>query len=204
MSAGRQHSLALTASGAVWSWGWGMDGRPGHGDEVWQALPKHIVALTERVAAVSADAWHSLAVMASGAVWSWGGGLHGKLGHSDDERQLLPRRIVTLKNKVFAVSAGARHSLAVTASGEVCSWGSGGNGRLGHGDEEGQLRPKHTVALKERMVAVSAGDRHSLAVTASGTVWSWRDGQFGRLGHGDQESELLPKRIIALSLNAGT
>lgn len=31
------------------------------------------------------------------------------------------------------VAAGAKHTLALTAKGEVYSWGHGDNGRLGHG-----------------------------------------------------------------------
>ncbi len=31
------------------------------------------------------------------------------------------------------IVAGAEHSLAVTAAGDVFSWGAGANGRLGHG-----------------------------------------------------------------------
>ena len=72
-------------------------------------------------------------------------------------------------------------------------------GALGHGDRQEQLRPKHVVAFKERVVAVSAGGRHSLALTASGAVWSWGDGQRGRLGHGDEQHQLLPKSIGDLS-----
>lgn len=38
---------------------------------------------------------------------------------------------------MVAIAAGADHCLALTAGGEVYSWGSGGNGRLGHGRGRG-------------------------------------------------------------------
>ena len=38
-----------------------------------------------------------------------------------------------------------------------------------------------------RKVAVSTGGRHALALTADGKVFSWGDGEFGQLGHGDNK-----------------
>ena len=88
------HSLALTADGALWSWGWGEDGTLGHGDEQSQPLPKKVEALAERrVVAVSAGGAHSLAITADGAVLSWGEGASGQLGHGDQQDQLLPKKI---------------------------------------------------------------------------------------------------------------
>lgn len=41
--------------------------------------------------------------------------------------------------KVASLAAGAQHTLALTAHGEVYSWGSSQNGRLGHGRQAGGL-----------------------------------------------------------------
>ena len=89
------HSLALTADGAVWSWGWGAFGRLGHGDTQSQLLPKKVEAFAgQRVVAVSAAQYHSLAVTADGAVFTWGEGEHGCLGHGEElSNQLLPKKI---------------------------------------------------------------------------------------------------------------
>ena len=48
-----------------------------------------------------------------------------------------------------------------------------------------------------RVVAVSAGGDHSLAITADGAVWGWGCGREGRLGHGeDLSNQLLPKKVV--------
>merc|ERR1739841_131304 len=89
------------------------------------------------------------------------------------------------------------HGLALAADGAVWSWGGGVCGRLGHGDEQNQRRPKKVEAFAgQRVVAVSAGDDHSLAIIADGAVWSWG---YGQLGHGDVQRQLLPKKIEALA-----
>ena len=113
--------------------------------------------------------------------------------------------------RVVAVSAGASHSVAVTADGAVWSWGNGGQSRLGHGDEQNQLLPKKVEALAgRRVIAVSAGWQHSLAITADGAIWSWGGGGFAQLGHGNEQRQLLPKKIEAFagqrvnSVSAGT
>ena len=81
--------------------------------------------------------------------------------------------------------------------GAVWSWGLGGQGELGQGD---QWQPKQVEAFAgQRVVAVSAGGYHSLAITADGAVWSWGSGLLGRLGHGDEQDQLLPKAVEALA-----
>ena len=95
VSAGRNHSLALTAGGAVWSWGDGDYGQLGHGDTQRQLLPKKIEAFAgQRVVAVSAGSSQSIAITADGAVFTWGKGEDGCLGHGEDlSNQLLPKKI---------------------------------------------------------------------------------------------------------------
>jgi alpha-tubulin suppressor-like RCC1 family protein len=45
------------------------------------------------------------------------------------------------------------------------------------------------------VVFISAGYRHSAAVTDDGSLYTWGEGDFGRLGHGDSQSRFLPTRV---------
>ena len=49
------------------------------------------------------------------ALYSWGS--YGKLGHGDEEDQLLPKRVEAMQKRVCSVVADQHHSLAVTQSG---------------------------------------------------------------------------------------
>ena len=72
----------------------------------------------------------------------------GRLGRGNGwENQLLPGRIAALGEKVAAVSTEKEHSLALTVSGAVWSWGCGSYGQLGHGDEKTQQRPLRILAM---------------------------------------------------------
>ena len=98
--------------------------------------------------------------------------------------------------RVVAASAGAHDSFAITAEGGVWSWGWGHSG-LGHGGVQNQLLPEKIDAFAgQRVVAVSAGDIHSIAITADGSIWSWDEGFFGQLGHGNEQNQLLPKNWL--------
>ena len=125
----------------------------------------------------------------------------GLLGHGEGVTQLnTPTRLPSPLGgeRAVSVSAGPAHCLALTADGAVWSWGYGGEGQLGHGDQQNQLLPTEVEALAgQRVVAVSAGGAHSLALTADGAVWSWGFGFFGPLGHGDAQDQLLPKKVDA-------
>ena len=155
----------------------------------------------QRTVAVEAGYFHSLALTADGALWSWGEGENGILGHGDGQEQLLlPKKVEAFAGqRVVAVSAGYAHSLATTADGAVWSWGRGACGRLGHGDEQDQLLPRKVEALAgQRTVAVEAGYFHSLAITADGAFFTWGKGEHGCLGHGeDMSNQVLPKKVEA-------
>ena len=146
---------------------------------------------------MSAGVYHSLALTADGAVWSWGGGASGKLGHGDEQERLLPNKIEAFADqRVVAVSAGGEHSLALTADGSVWSWGAGSHGQLGHGDTQGQWQPKKVETLAgQSNIAVSAGGDHNIALTADGAIFTWGEGYAGRLGHGNHLYQQLPKKV---------
>lgn len=79
---------------------------------------------------------------------------------------------------------------------KVLSWGEGEDGRLGHGDKKCLLKPKLIATLESsRIVAIAAGSAHSAAITASGHLYTWGFGEYGRLGHGDHVSQLSPKMV---------
>ena len=66
-----------------------------------------------------------------------GRGLYLQLGHGNDDDALLPTRVGVGggKSRVVAVSTNSDYSAAVTAEGQLFTWGGGRLlGRLGHGD----------------------------------------------------------------------
>ena len=133
VSAGYEHSLVVSTAGRLYSFGCGMCGQLGHGDDASQFAPRLVKALQGvRVSAVAAGEDHSLA-LSEGRVYSFGSGHHGKLGHGNTAAQLTPRVIEGLQDvRVRSIAAGCTTSLAVATDGEAYGWGRGmsGNGML--------------------------------------------------------------------------
>lgn len=135
-----------------------------------------------------------------------GVGNRGQLGHNERVDVRIPKEIVGLGSKIVQVSAGGglvrvAHTLLLTNTGRVLSFGTGQYGALGHGFSAAKqlpdvLQPTPIQALRHVTVTnVSAGELHSACVTSDGDVYTWGDGFCGQLGHGDKRPQLVPKQI---------
>lgn len=51
---------------------------------------------------------------------------------------------------------------------------------------------------QKRIIDISCGENHTLAVTEAREIYSWGAGQFGQLGHGDLLRQNLPNKIVTL------
>lgn len=196
--------------GDVFTWGTGKDGQLGHSEEK-VLTPQKVHVLPEAVAHVALGATTSAAVGESGALYTWGTCEYGSLGHGPDVTVCARPALVTALRGIpmAAVSVGEHHMAALSADGEVFTWGWGGSllggpGALGHGSRTTQYYPALVEALADGghvVTQVSAGGRHTLALTADGTVMGWGKGEYGRLGNGKRK-QLLPEPCDLL-LDAG-
>jgi hypothetical protein len=117
LSVAAEHSpcLAVTESGEVFSWGWDCFGQCGHGSSNSHGLlPRRVEALTGVGArSASAGRLHSLVVTEKGALYSFGGGFNGQLGHGSNDHERSPKMVDALRNVRIAVTAASGdHSLA--------------------------------------------------------------------------------------------
>lgn len=83
-----------------------------------------------------------------------------------------------------------------------------GEGRAGHGDCHSACprncdKPRLIEALKSRRIRdIACGSSHSAALTSSGELYTWGLGEYGRLGHGDNATQLKPKMVITRAHSA--
>ncbi|MDR2100676.1 MAG: hypothetical protein LBP40_07625, partial [Campylobacteraceae bacterium] len=112
--------------------------------------------------------------------------------------------------KIVAVSAGNAHSLAISDNGTVYATGYNLYGRLGDGTTTQRTSFVPITSLSGvKIVAVSAGNAHSLAISDNGTVYATGYNYYGRLGLGlsntanvytfTEVSSLNDKNITAIS-----
>ena len=117
-----------------------------------------------------------------------------ELGHGGEGTELVPRLVEALAWKeVIGTAAGARHTAIWTEVGLLITFGNGGPGRLGHGEEAGESVPKPVEALAGKtmtMIGASAGFSQTVVWAEAGELFSFGHGDFGRLGHGGQSRSL--------------
>lgn len=195
------HTLALDDRGRVYSWGRGDEGQLGHGAFEAVPHPRRIARLPTSVVAVGAGRTHSLALDADGAVYSWGCGDDGALGHGDRRRQLAPRAVEFFRTRpAAAVSCGSRHNAVVTADGALVTWGWAAYGQCGASAGGDGLRPAEVPLPGDggaECVLAACGYRHTLCATrhASGdAIWAFGWNAYGQCG-GSTCSAAAPRRV---------
>jgi hypothetical protein len=201
VSAGANHSLALTGDGRVWAWGYNALGRLGDGTTTSRLAPVQVPFATNVVRMV-AGYDHSLAVTTDGSLWAWGLNTWGQRGDGGTLTHTLATR-VPLAPGTLAVAAGKGSSLAAVLdrAGEVTllAWGLNGSGELGDGTAISQPSPTRVSGLANPF-ALSAGEQHSLAVAVDGSVWSWGASTYGQLGNGGLTGRWAPGPIPGFTL----
>jgi alpha-tubulin suppressor-like RCC1 family protein len=178
ISAGPQHTLALTTAGTVWAWGEGSQGQLGNGLATDSLTPVQVSGLTDAIA-ISAGNNFSVALKRDGTLVAWGSNSNGYLGDGSTTQKNTPFAVSGLAG-VVAVDAGLVHTLAVRTDGAVTgtawAWGSS-NGPNSNLLMNGTVPTFRTVAAPS-LAGVKAVSAHNIvslvyrdAVASSGTVW---------------------------------
>eukprot|EP00741_Cyanophora_paradoxa_P000678 tig00000430_g653.t1 len=196
IACGSQHTVAHSVAGKCYTWGQGSYGATGLGTEASQLVPRPVGGALEgkQVTSVAAGAYHTLVLVADRHVYAFGRGQHGELGVGSWTVAYEPRRVERLSGKgVVFVTAGGSHSFAATVTGRLYSFGLGAQGQLGL--VSSPLVPvagywPTAARAHKRVVSVACGLAFTLALTDTGEVWSWGNGEFGALGLGTGVREL--------------
>lgn len=145
---------------------------------------------------------HSLLLFSNHRVHSFGDNRWGQLGQRREQSTDQPEPIQALANlHVDLVSCGKAHSLAVCQKGRVFAWGAGSDGQLGIGEfKEINFMPMKIKALADiKIIQVSCGHYHSLALSEDSQVFSWGNNSQGQLGLGKKFcSQASPQKVKSL------
>jgi hypothetical protein len=116
IAAGHYFSLAVTSTGAVYSWGDGSDGQLGDGADDSSDTPVQVeLPAGADVTAIAGGSGHALALTASGTVYAWGDGSDGQLGDDSTTSTDVPVAVKMPAGSppATAVAAGDYFSLAL-------------------------------------------------------------------------------------------
>ena len=212
---GSGHSMILAKSGTVFTFGAGIYGcctygQLGHGDDILKlSAPKCVESIRQHhMVQISAATYNSFAMSDKGEIFLWGKNNLGQCGvgiNDQRDRISLPAlaKLQSDDSQSFmaaVIECGNDQSFAIANNGLIFSWGSSlneamgdlGHGRIGHN----VYSPKVIEALRyHQIVTVSTAACHTLCINQDGVVFSWGNGERGRLGHGNRSSQSFPKAI---------
>lgn len=140
VSAGGQHTCAVTTAGSLKCWGRGLWGRLGNGSETGSNTPVTIYPTGVQQVAAGGD--HTCALLTNGTVQCWGYNHYGQVGVKPENTRdcgtgffdpycrSTPETVPNLTN-VVAIGAGTNHTCALVQGGQLKCWGNNVRGQLG-------------------------------------------------------------------------
>jgi len=211
ISSGAQHSGAVTDTGILYICGSYLHGKLGIENltKVHVTTFQPITALRGlKVKQVACGDYHTLCLIEDGTVYTWGGSLHKKLGARQGGKDFkTPGKIVGLgNNQIKKVACGDFHSIALTVTGKVYSWGGGGSffnkGQCGHGHNKDSESPEIIKALvNKNVIDIVCGGYHTMGLTDSNELYAWGSGLYGECGFGAFLDLNVPKRVCVSEKN---
>ncbi len=217
IAAGQHHSLAIRPNGSLVAWGRNFYGQLGDNTTTNRITPTRVKGIggtgfLTGVTAISAGVETSAALLASGAVATWGYNFYGELGDGTPTvpgrpRAQLVRGIGGAGNLggVAAIAMGPHHTVAALDDSTAVAWGRNETGQLGDGTASREralpvvVRGLGGGPKLTDVDGVAAGAEHSAAFLADGKAVAWGANAFGQLGDGTRSMRLTPVQVKSIA-----
>ena len=186
VAAGGGHSLGLSTTGQVYSWGLGSSGQLGVGTLASLPTPTPVNVPGGPVRAVAAGSSFSLALTTAGSITSWGSNFFGQLGTGTAKGSSLPETVASPSGTTFtSIAAGSDFAVALSSTGQIYTWGANQSGQLGDGQRTPRTAPAPIAdPAGVTFTQVAAGAAHVVALSSAGVVYTWGLNSSGQLGVG--------------------
>ncbi|HEX3565501.1 MAG TPA: IPT/TIG domain-containing protein, partial [Acidimicrobiales bacterium] len=210
VAGGSNHSVALSSDGHVYAFGLNSTGQLGNGTTTSATTPTEVkgvggTGFLSGVSAVAAGNNHSVALGTDGHVYTWGYNTYGQLGNGTTTTTATPVEVEGpggsgFLSDVVAIAAGNSFTVAVTAGGHVYAWGYNGSGQLGNGTTTITTTPTEVEGIGgtgflSGIVAVAAGNSHTVALGADGHAYAFGVNSSGQLGIGSTTAKSTPVEV---------
>jgi alpha-tubulin suppressor-like RCC1 family protein len=191
LSAGYDHTCALTTDGSAYCWGGNNYGQLGTGSTTRTPYPTAVSGgLT--FASVGAGLLRSYAMTEAGEPWCWGdSGVTNIIGLAN--RSLVPFPVAGGPAFTTMVVGGV-HACGLTADGLAYCWGANSWGQLGDPTTGGSNTPR-AVSGELVFMELAAGGAHTCGLTTDSLAYCWGYNSYGGLGNGTTSASFVPSPV---------
>lgn len=194
VSAGFDHTCAVSVSGIAYCWGVNTFGQLGDGSTTRRLQPS-AVQTNARFSSIAAGQAHTCAVTQSGAGYCWGASDQGQVGDGGLGQRTAPARVV--RGLLFAaIEAGHAHTCGITTRGTIRCWGWGSNGELGNGQIGNRVAPD-SVLGGGRYTTVKGTAHTVCGIRTTGQTECWGRNNTGQVGDGTTSCTSLSSSCFA-------
>lgn len=219
VAAGGSHTCAILSDGTVRCWGSNTLEQLGNASLLAGSFSRVPIEATGVASATNIEAGTNhtcVRVTSPGTrVRCWGDNIAGQLGSAwtviafpffeTTSNQALT--VNNLTTPLGSIAAGLEHSCAALTNNTVNCWGENAAGQLGNGTIAGFTPPGAGASVSSTVfpvsvsgigsaTQVSAGQFHTCALLASGTVRCWGSNIFGQLGDSTTISAFTPVQVV--------
>jgi uncharacterized repeat protein (TIGR02543 family) len=214
VEAGTIHTIILTSMGRVLTTGYQSEGQLGDGvlTQTYRTKPTDITSrfnlnatINERIVQIAAGQYHSGAISSIGRVFTWGRNTEGQGGVGNSTNQNVPIEITPSfglvgTDIIVSLQLGLFHSVALSSTGRVFTWGRNTEGQGGVGNSTNQNVPieitnNFSLNNGETITSVYAGAYFSGALSSDGNVFMWGTNDQGQVGNSSTAAVLSPVNI---------
>jgi alpha-tubulin suppressor-like RCC1 family protein len=181
VSAGFEHTCALTVDGTAFCWGSNEFGQLGAAADTTcrrddRRIPCRLrpvqVGGGLRFSRLSAGGRHTCGIDTVGALYCWGDNLRGELGEPSVRSASSP--IPVRSTEVFIdVAVGQQHSCALRTDGVTFCWGANERGQIGNANVGLGSAVPDSVRTTQRFVSIEAGALRNCGRTGDGATFCW-------------------------------
>lgn len=194
ISAGGNHSLALSKAGKVFSWGYRGPGLLGDGitdtnSNIPVAVTTDGALAGKTIVSIAAASGFNLALASDGTAYTWGWGRFASLGNGQTADSAVPVAVRTdgvLAGKaIVSISTGISHAHVIASDGTAYGWGDNQIANIGDGTRTSRPSPAAVYsdgALAEKSLrAISGGYVFSFGLASDDSLFAWGGNEGGFL-----------------------
>lgn len=203
LSAGMQHTCAITNAASMYCWGWNFGGQLGDGSTTSSSVPVAVLGPLSssplEFSTVSAGSRATCGITTAGATYCWGDNTYGQLGDGSNNSSRRPIAVASpLGGSLLSftsLSAANAFTCGITTSAAAYCWGSNTYGALGDGTNTDSNRPV-PVSGGIRFSEVRGGSGSTCGIDLSGGAYCWGVNQYGKLGDGSTTHRSVPAPVL--------